>query len=87
MDITWEKETQEKFQKLLEQIPDLIRGIAEIRVTKRAESIVREANRLEICEKDLVDALFFETPPGFVPAMKNGMEELGIEYTKYGYPK
>lgn len=83
--ITWDKATEEKFQKLLEQIPDLIRGIAEIRVTKRAETIAREANRLEIREKDLVDALFSETPPGFVPAMKNGMQELGIDYKKHGY--
>ena len=85
--VTWEKTTEEKFRKLLEQIPDLIRGIAEIRVTKKVESIIRQENRFEVTEKDLVDALFSETPPGFVPAMKQSMDELGIDYTKFGYEK
>ena len=85
--ITWDKSTEEKFQKILEQIPDLIRGIAETRVSKRAESIVQSQDRSVISEKDMVDALFTETPPAFVDAMKNGMHALGIDYTKYGYPK
>ena len=83
--IIWNKEAREKFEKLLEQIPELIRGIAEIRVTKKVESLVRDSSRTEITEKDLIDALFSETPPGFVPAMKNGMQELGIDYAKYGH--
>ena len=85
--ITWEKTTHENFHKILEQIPDLIRGIAEIRVRKKAQSILREQNRTEITEKDMVDAFFAETPPGFVPPMKNSMQELGIDYVKYGYPR
>ena len=85
--ITWDKPTEEKFLKILEQIPALIRGIAETRVSKKAESILREQNRLVINEKDMVDAFFAETPPAFVDAMKAGMEELGIDYTKYGYKK
>ena len=83
--ITWEKIAQEQFNKLLEQIPDLVRGIAETRVSKKAESIVREAGRLIISEKDMIDAFFAETPPAFMGAMKNGMQELGIDYTKYGH--
>ena len=85
--IVWDQTTHEKFQKILGEIPDLIRGIAEIRVTKKAESIAREANRREIGEKDMVDAFFAETPPGFIPPMKNSMEELGIDYTKYGHKR
>lgn len=83
--ITWDKATEEQFQKILEQIPDLIRGIAEARVTKRAQAIVKDANRTQIFEKDMVDAFFAETPSGFIPAMKSGMDELGIDYTKYGH--
>jgi len=85
MQVTWEKSTEEKFQKLLEQIPDLIRGIAETRVSKKAESIIREENRWEITEKDMVDAFFAETPPAFLGAMKSGMQEMGLDYTKYGH--
>ena len=83
--ITWDKTTEERFQKLLEQIPDLIRGIAEARVSKKAQSIVQEAHRTQITEKDMVDAFFAETPKGFIPAMKNGMDELSIDYKQYGY--
>ena len=83
--ITWEKATHEKFEKILEQIPDLVRGIAEIRITKKAQDLIRQQNRLEICEKDMIEAFFAETPPAFVNAMKNGMEELDIDYKKYGY--
>ena len=83
--ITWDSATQDKFHKILEQIPELIRGIAEIRVRKKAEELVRTDNRSEITEKDMVDALFKETPPGFVPAMKSGLDEVGIDYKKYNY--
>lgn len=85
--ITWEKTTQEQFLQILEQIPALIRGIAEIRVSRKAEALVHEQNRDMIAEKDMVDAFFAETPPGFIPPMKASMEELGIDYVKYGYKK
>ena len=83
--ITWEKSTQEKYEKILEQIPALVRGVAETRVSKKIESILRESNRTQVLEKDVVDALFAETPPGFIPLMKNGLHEVEIDFTKYGY--
>ena len=72
--ISWEKKSEENFLKILEQIPAMIRGIAETRVSKKAESIVREDNRLEITEKDMVAAFFAETPGGFIPPMKASAE-------------
>ena len=85
--LTWEKTTNEQFLQILEQIPALIRGIAEIRVSRKAEALVREQNRSVIAEKDMVDAFFSETPPGFIPAMKQSMEDLKIDYIKYGHGK
>ncbi len=85
MRITWDKSSEENFQQILQQIPDLVRGIAEIRISKKAEGILREENRSVIEEKDMVRAFFAETPPAFVGAMKESMRELGIDYTKYGY--
>ena len=84
---TWEKATGEKFNQILAGIPDMIRGIAETRVSKRAQTIVRDAGRTEITEKDMVDAFFIETPFGFHGPMKSDMTKLGIDYTKYGHPK
>ena len=83
--VTWEKITEDQFQKILQDIPDLIRGIAETRVAKKAENLVRQDKRLVITQKDMIDAFFAETPPGFVGAMKSSMEELGIDYTRFGY--
>ena len=81
----WENSVEEKFKQVLEQIPALVRDIAEIRITKKLESMLKEQNRTVISEKDMVDALFAETPPGFVPLMKNGLKELNIDFTKYGH--
>ncbi len=83
--ITWDKTTREKFDKILEQIPDLVRGIAQIRITKKAEGLIREQNRSEITAKEMIDAFFAETPPAFFNAMKEGMKEVGIDYVKYGH--
>ena len=53
--VTWDKPTQEKFQQIIGGIPDMIRGIAETRVSKKAETIVRAANRTEVTEKIRVE--------------------------------
>jgi len=83
--ITWEESTQKNFERILEDIPFAIRGIAEARVTKKAQSLVREDGRSVIEEKDMVDAFFAETPGGFLGPMMCSMEELNIDYKKYGH--
>ena len=83
--ITWEPTTKEKFDKIIGGIPDMIRGIAETRVSKKAESIVKNENRSVINEKDMVDAFFAETPFGFHGPMKTDMEKIGVDYKKYGH--
>jgi len=85
--IIWEKGAEEKFKKLVEKIPPFMRGIAGEKVSKRAQALVSEAGRMEITEKDLVDAFFKETPGGFHGVMKADMEEIGVDYTQYGYEK
>ncbi len=85
--ITWDEETKNKFSRLLEKIPVFLRGMAEKQVSQKAEDLVKEENRSVICEKDLVDALFAETPFGFHGPMKSDMEDLHIDYSQYGYPK
>lgn len=81
----WDKQAEDQLFIILEQIPAMIRGIAETRVTKKAEALAKADNREEISHKDMVDAFFAETPFGFVPAMKQSMEDLGIDYAQYGH--
>ena len=83
--ISWDKPTEEKLFKILESIPDMIRGIAEARVCRKAEDLVRAENRTVILEKDMIDAFFAETPAGFKPLMKNSMKDIGLDYTRYGH--
>ena len=83
----WEKETQEKFNQMIEKIPVFLRSLAKEKVSKRAEALAQKANHTEVLEKDLVDAFFAETPFGFHGPMKTDMTVLGIDYTKYGYER
>ena len=85
--MAWDKLTEEKFKQLIEKVPVFLRGIAQEKVSKRAERFARENNRTEICEKDMVDAFFSETPFGFHGPMKTDMESAGVDYRKYGYQK
>lgn len=85
MQIHWNKDTQEKFKKMIEKIPIFLRAIAEDKVMKRAEGLATKDNRSQVTEKDMVDAFFAETPFGFHGPMKCDMEEIGIDYKKYGY--
>ena len=85
--IPWEKNTEEKFKQMMKKIPVVLRGIAQEKVSKKAESLASQENRSQVTEKDMVEAFFKETPGGFHGPMKVDMESVGIDYTKYGYEK
>ena len=88
MDIKWDKPTEEKFNLMINtKIPIFLRSIAQGKVSQKAESFAQKDNRLIVTEKDLIDALFAETPFGFHGPMKTDMKDLGLDYTKYGYDK
>ena len=86
-EINWDDNTQQQFEQLIAKIPVFLRSMAKEKVTKRAETIVRDDNRTVIGEKDMVDAFFIETPFGFHGPLKTDMEEIQIDYTKYGHPQ
>ena len=83
--ISWPQDIQEKFEKLIAKIPLVLRGFAKDKVSKRAKSLVVKDHRIEVTEKDLVDAFFAETPFGFQGPLKTDMEEIGVDYRKYGH--
>jgi len=86
-EINWDDHTRQKFEQLITKIPVFLRSMAKEKVSKRAETIVRDDNRTLIGEKDMVDAFFIETPFGFHGPLKTDMEEIQIDYTKYGHPQ
>lgn len=87
MNIGWDKDTEEKFKHLIAKTPIFLRHIAEAKVSQKAQDIARETQHPEITEKDMVDAFFSETPFGFQGLLKNDLNDMGIDYTKYGYAK
>lgn len=86
-EIGWDEPTQHQFEQLIAKIPVFLRSIAREKVSKKAQSITSDDNRTVINEKDMVDAFFIETPFGFHGPLKTDMEEIQIDYTKYGHPK
>ena len=83
----WNKDAQEQFRQMLEKIPVFMRGIAQEKVSKKAEALAANNERNEVTEKEMVEAFFAETPFGFHGPMKTDMEAVGIDYTQYGHPK
>lgn len=81
----WDQETDQKFKKLLEKIPIFLRDIAKEKVAKKAENLAETEHQSQVTEKNLVDALFEETPFGFHGPLKTDMESIGIDYTQYGH--
>ena len=85
--MNWDNEAREKFEAVLNKIPVFLRGMAQSKVSLKAEAIACSENRQSVNLKDVVDAFFKETPFGFHGPMKTDMEALGIDYHKYGYSK
>lgn len=85
--INWDKNAEELFKQMIAKIPIFLRGIAEQKVSQKAENLAKKDNRTEVSEKDMVDAFFLETPFGFHGPMKLDMEAVGLDYIKYGYQR
>jgi len=83
--MTWEPCVQALFERMVAKIPVFLRSIAEKKVFQKAQDLAQKDNRTVVTEKDLVDAFFAETPFGFHGPMKSDMDELKIDYQKYGY--
>ncbi len=81
----WESRAKEDFEAVLGKIPVFLRGIAQAKVSQKAEQIAQGENRGSVTPQDVVGAFFAETPFGFHGPMKTDMEALGIDYKKYGH--
>ncbi|MDD5730101.1 MAG: hypothetical protein PHN57_03120 [Candidatus Omnitrophica bacterium] len=83
----WESKTQEKFQLMISKIPVFHRHITEEVVTGRAEENARLRNASLVEERDLAGAFFSDVPSPFYSMMIRLLDEVGIDYRKYGFPK
>jgi hypothetical protein len=83
----WETKTQDKFKAMIAKIPVFHRHITENAVTIKAAEIAKARNALKVEEHDVVAAFFSDVPSPFYSMMVRLMEQTGIDYKKYGYPK
>ena len=83
MEIKWANEAKENFVKVINNLPQFHRTIAQTIVKESAERIAQERSSETVEVKDVVIAFFKEVPPAFKDMMKRLLEQQGIEYSKY----
>ena len=82
--IQWSPKANEIFDKVISNLPQFHRTIAEKLVKESAEEIAKNKNITSVEEKELVEAFFKEIPPAFKDMMKRLFAKLNIDYEKYG---
>ncbi|MFA5008407.1 MAG: DUF2621 family protein [Candidatus Omnitrophota bacterium] len=83
-EINWDSKAKEIFDKVISNLPQFHRSIAERLVKESAEEIAKNKNMASVEEKELVEAFFKEIPPAFKDMLKRLLTKLNIDYEKYG---
>lgn len=83
-EINWNPKAKEIFDKVIGNLPQFHRTIAERLVKESAEEIAKNKNLASVEEKELMEAFFKEIPPAFKDMMKRLFTKLNIDYEKYG---
>ncbi|MCM8757485.1 MAG: hypothetical protein NC900_03295 [Candidatus Omnitrophica bacterium] len=78
--ITWTKEAEETFKKILDHLPQFHRSIAQRLVKEKAEMIALERGLSEVSKQQLIEAFFQEVPPAFRQMMERLFHQLGIDF-------
>lgn len=83
-DIQWNPPAKEIFDKVISNLPQFHRTIAEKLVKESAEEIAKSKSLTSVEEKELIEAFFKEIPPAFKDMLKRLLTKLDIDYEKYG---
>lgn len=83
----WVPKTREKFELIIAKMPVFHRRIAEEAVSQKAEENARVRNSSQVQEEDLVNAFFSDVPIPFYSMMIRLLEQCGLDYKKYGFPR
>ena len=81
--LSWEKQSHEKFNTMIARIPLFHREIARIVVHKKAQLNARERGSLTVEEPDIVRAFFSEVPMAFYSLMIRLLHEVGFNYKDF----
>lgn len=87
MEITWNRETKGKFDRIIENLPQFHRTIAEQLVKQKSEQLAGERDSKEVEDRDLITAFFREVPPAFKGMLERLLNQLNIDYSCYLSPE
>lgn len=87
MKLSWEKITEEKFNKMLSKMPIFHRHITEVTATEKAQENARGRGSRIVEEEDLMRAMFSEVPLQFYSLMIKLLDDVGFDYKKYDLPQ
>ena len=83
MGIIWSEEAKEKFDKIIKNLPQFHRTIAEQLIKDKSEELAKKRESEKVEEKDLIIAFFQEVPPAFKEMLRRLLSQLDIDYSKY----
>ena len=81
--IPWDKDAQEKYNRMIVRIPLFHRTIADKVAHKRAELNAHERGASVVEESDIVRAFLTEVPMAFYSLMIKIMNDVGFNYQPY----
>ena len=83
MGVIWNKETKSKFDKIIENLPQFHRTIAEQLIKEKSEQLAVGRDSKEVEDKDLIVAFFQEVPPAFKGMLERLLSQLNVDYSQY----
>lgn len=83
MSAEWNEETKNNFDKVINNLPQFHRSIAEKLVKEKSEELAEKRGSNLVEDKDMVRAFFQEVPPAFKDMMKRLFGQLDIEYGSF----
>ena len=83
MEVIWSEEAKEKFDKIIKNLPQFHRTIAERLIKDKSEELAKKRESGKVEDKDLIMAFFQEVPPAFKDMLERLLNQLNIDYLKY----
>jgi len=83
MEVIWNEETKSKCDRIIENLPQFHRTIAEQLIKQKSEELAKARDSKEVEDKDLIVAFFQEVPPAFKDMLERLLNQLNIDYSQY----
>lgn len=83
MEVIWNQGTKSKFDKIIENLPQFHRTIAEQLIKEKSEELAKARDSKEVEDKDLIIAFFQEVPPAFKGMLQRLLSQLNVDYSQY----